>query len=411
MALNDFKQVYSNSYQEIFPKVLVGKKIANTRFQSDLKYGESVTRAIVDISGVLVRDVTILSDRTVDSISDSEELLTINYHKGTTFPLSSKEMIQAGPLNPAAYVGAKVAMKTAIAVDADILYEVLNADQDFDNGDLTTLSSSGTPITLSLTTVPQMVSRMPAKLRRANQELVNMAMVVDSYALSDITQYLMGKQIDNSLSVFKNGYAGTIASGAEIYVSENLTGEAVLSMATNPTADDTVSINGVTWTFKATPAAAGEVDIAGSADATRALLADAINNADGNAAGAGSASTYFEVSAADRAILEAAGIKSEGSAAVNNDTANTITVVARGAGRLTVAETFTDATDAWTKNFIHAYFGKKGAIDVVIQDKVDMEMREEPKQRTTNIMSDALYGVKTFADGSKKFLDVLIDAS
>jgi hypothetical protein len=96
--------------------------------------------------------------------------------------------------------------------------------------------------------------------------------------------------------------------------------------------------------------------------------------------------------------------------ATNDNSANTMTVVGKGSGRLTVSETLTDGTDAWSKNFIHAYFGKEGAIDVVIQKDVKADMRPEPKQPTTNIISRVLYGIKTFADGSKKFLDVKISA-
>lgn len=399
MSLSNFKQVYSNTYQEIFQKVLVGKKIANMRFQAGLKYGESVTRTKVDISGVQVRDITILTDRTIDDISDSEELLTINYNKGTTFRLSTKEMIQAGPLNPAMYVGGKVAHLTATAVDADVLYETVNAENDFDNGDLTTTASTGTPITLNTTTVPQMVSRMPAKLRSNNQTLTNMALVIDSYGASDITQYLMGKQIDNSLSVFKNGYSGTISSGAEMYVSENLTGEAVLALATQPTADDTVTINGLTFTFVASPSEEGDVDLGSDVDETRLHLSYALNQT-------GTAGTdYIAFTGDDLETLNGLNVT-----ATNDDDANTLTVVCKGSGRLSVSETLTDGTDTWSKNFIHAYFGKKGAIDCVMQEEVDMEMREEPKQRTTNIFSEALYGVKTFEDGSKQFLDVHIAA-
>lgn len=397
MSLQNFKQVYVNTYQEIFDKVLVGKAIASMRLQAGLKYGESVTRTKVDISGVLVRDISILQDRTIDDISDSEELLTINYNKGTTFRLSSKEIIQAGPLNPAMYVGGKVAHKTAEAVDADILGEVVNAFATFDNGDLTTLVSTGTPITLNSTTVPQMVSRMPAKLRANNQTLTNMALVVDSYAASDITQYLMGKQIDNSLSVFKNGYTGPISSGAEMYVSENLSGGAVLALATQPTANDTVSINGLTFKFVASPSAEGDIDLGANVGATRENLEAAINQ------GSGAGTAYIAFTGANLATLTALNI-----VATKNNSANTLTIFAKGSGRLTVSETLTAGGDSWSANYIHAFFGKKGAIDVVMQEEVDMEMREEPKQRTTNIFSEALYGIKTFDDGKQQFVDVLI---
>jgi len=401
--IDNFKEVFADSYQEIFQKVLVGLKIANTSLRSGLRYGESVTRIKYDISAVNVRSITIGSDRTVDSITDSEELLAVDRKYGTTFALSVYEKVQAGPLSPAAVIGAKIAHKLAEFIDADILGETVNAYADFDNGDLTGTTSTGTAITLSSTTVPQLVSRAPAKLRSNNQTLTNLCFVVDSYAAASMTEYLLGKNIDLAGSTYANGYTGTVSS-AEVYVSENLTGEAVLGLATNPTANDTVSIAGVTFTFVATLSAAGHVHICSSADATRANFAAAIN-APGTAIVEATDAGYTPVSAANQAILTNKRI-----VATDSASANTLTIVGKGAGRLTVAETLTDATDAWTKNFIHAYFGKKGAIDVVIQDQVDMEMRDEPKQRATNILADALYGIKVFNDGSQQFLDVIINA-
>jgi hypothetical protein len=75
-------------------------------------------------------------------------------------------------------------------------------------------------------------------------------------------------------------------------------------------ADDVTSIAGVSWTSKAAPSAAGEWDIVASTEEEAAtLLANAINNSEGYAAGAGTATTYFEVSAANRAILKNLGVK------------------------------------------------------------------------------------------------------
>lgn len=401
MALTDFKPQFDNAYQEIFQKTLVAKEIANTRFEPVLKYGESVERVAFDISGVQVRDTVRGSASTIDTVTDSSELLTVNIEKEAVFHISDGEVKQAGPLNPGEKIGAEIAMKVAISLDAIVFGEVLNALYNFDNGDLTTTSSTGVGITLNSTTVPQLVSRMGAKLKFKNNQLVtsNMCLVVDSYAASDITQYLLGKNIDLAGYTFKNGYTGDV-SNAQLYTSENLTGEAVLSMATQVTANDTVSINGVTFTFVASPTTAGHVDIGANVDGSRANLAAAIN------AGAGAGTAYIEISAANRAILTGAGI-----VATNNDTTDKLTIIGTGSGRLSVSETLTDATDAWTLNIIHAYYGKKGAIDLVVQDMKEVDMRPTADRRGTNVFSSYLAGVKTFSDGAKKFLDVWINAN
>jgi hypothetical protein len=400
MSLSIFKRSFENSYQDVFLKVLVGMKIANTRLQAGLKFGQSVDRALPSISSVRVRTVTVGSDRTVDSISDTRETLSVDQKKGTTFALSDYEKIQAGPLDPGTWFGAKCAHLVATYVDADILAQTVNAAYDFDNGDLTTTASTGTGITLSSTTVPQLVSRAPAKLKRNNINGNDLVFVIDAYGASDLAQYLLGKNIDLAGSVYANGYTGSVSS-AELYVSENLTGEAVLSMATTPTDGDTVVIGGVTFTFKTTlGVTAGNVLIGGSADVARANLTALINDP------ATTTANGVALSAANQIIIS----DNLRCAATNDNTANTMTLVCTGSGRLTLSETFTDGTDTWTKNFLHCYFGKKGAIDCVVQDMVDMEMRQEPKQRTTNIFADVMYGIKTFTDGTKQFLDVLINA-
>ena len=94
MSIDNFKPHFDNAYQEIFQKVLVGKKIANMRYEKVLTYGESVERVAYDIDNVLVRDVTRGAASTIDSITDSSELLTINIEKEAVFFLSDGEMKQ-----------------------------------------------------------------------------------------------------------------------------------------------------------------------------------------------------------------------------------------------------------------------------------------------------------------------------
>lgn len=402
MSLTDFKPQFDNAYQEIFLKVLVSMKIANTRFKSTLKFGESVERVLYDISGVVVRSVTRGSASTIDSITDSAELLNVNLEFEAVFHISDGEVIQAGPLNPGEVIGGKIAMLVAIDLDARVFAEILNADQTFDNGDLATLASDGTPITLSSTTVPQMVARMPAKLKRKNnQVLTNQVMVVDAYAASDIEQYLLGKNIDLAGSVFKNGYTGNVNT-AEMFVSENLTGTAQLNMATQPTATDTVVFNGVTFQFTASLSAAGDLHIGTAVDDTRLNMANALN-AVGTAIGEATETGYQVISEADQLIFNKLKIT-----AVNSDSDDTITITAKGSGRLTLTETFTDGTDAWSLNAIHGYYGKRGGIDLVIQDLKEVDMRKTADRRGTNVFSSYLAGLKTFDDGSRIFLDLKI---
>jgi hypothetical protein len=410
--LTDFKQDYILRYEDILSKVNVSmKSLGSTRFESNLKFGDTVNRTILDLSAVRVRSFTNLSDQTIDPLTDSEETMTVNVQAGAVFPISRLEKIQAGPLNPAMTAGKEVAMKISNFLDAVVLAETRNAFADFDTGNLTTAASNGTAITLNSTTVPQMVAQSYAKLFSNNVAMTNLCWVLDPFSVSQIAQYPIGKDITSANTVFINGFSGNIF-GAEVYTSNNLTGEAVLGLATNPTNGDTIVIGGVTVTFLATLAATpGAVHIASTVDITRANLAAHLNAPSVTEAEA-TDTGYVAFSAADQIkLVDVLGIgssKPNGVAVVNDNTANTLTIVAVGSSRLTLSETLTDGTDAWTKNFVHAYYGMKGSVDVAIQDKPTMEMREEAKQLTTNIFNNVVAAVKTFTDGSQKFLDVHI---
>jgi hypothetical protein len=404
MSLSIYKEQFDNAYQEVFQKVLVAKEVASFRFEPMLKFGESVERVAFDITGVQVRTVTRGAASTIDTITDTSELLQINLEKEAVFHISDGEVTQAGPLNPGEVIGAKVAHKVAQDFDARVFAEVDNALFAFDTGDLTTGASTGTPITLNSTTVPQAASRMSAKLRsRNNQVLSNLAWVVDAYAASDVTQYLLGKNIDLAGSTFSNGYTGDV-SNARLYVSENLMGEAVLGMAANPSNGNTITYNGVVITFVDTlSGGTSEIHIASTADITRANLVEWWNAGGANAEVEATNTGYSAASAEDQALLT-------GITATNDNSANTATIKQIGSGRLVLSETFTDGTDTWGNNFIHSYFGKRGGIEAVLQDMKEVDMRPEADRRGTNVFSSYLGGIKTFADGAKMFLDVHIAA-
>ena len=402
MALTDFKQDYILRYQDILSKVMVGLKIASTRFESNLKFGDTVVRTVLDLSSVRVRAFTNLNDQTIDPLTDSEETMLVNVQVGAVFPIARLEKIQAGPLNPAMTAGKEVAIKVANYLDAVILAETRNAWAGFDTGNLTTAATDGTPITLSSTTVPQMVAQSYAKMFSNNVSMTNMIWVLDPFSVSQIAQFPIGKDITSANTVFSNGFTGNIF-GSEVYTSNNLTGEILLTSTGAFTDTHTIVIGGITFTAMTTlGATAGNFLIGANQTASHLNLA-ALLNAPGTTTAQGVA-----LSAADQIKLaDVLGIGTSRAGGVPvTATGTTNVIIAIGSSRLTATETLTNV--AITNNFVHAYYGMKGAIDVAIIDQPVMEMRDEAKQLTTNIFNNVVAAVKTFTDGTQKFLDVRI---
>lgn len=395
MALTDFREYFDPTYQEILQKTLVGRKIANTRFQSELKYGDTVNRFALDLSAVQVRDVVALTDRTLDPVTDSQETLTINFKKGMTFPIFSLEKIQAGPLNPGETAGKNCAMKLGAALDAFILAETVNAWAVFDTGNLTTTTANGTPIALSSTTVPQMVAQTYAKLASNNVEMTDLCWVLDPFHISAISQFPIGKELSGGNTTFKNGYAGSDIYGTMYHMSNNLTGEATLVYTGNHVNAETVTINGIVTTGVTNIGATAGNFLVSASDSTTGItnLAGLLNNPGTTSA------NQVALSAANQAAIAAMYLTATATSTT------VLTIVAKGT-RLVLSETQTNAT--WATQFVHAYFGKKGAIDVVIQEEIDLLITQPPLQRSQYFLLDMVAGIKTFADGANKFLDVKI---
>ena len=167
-------------------------------------------------------------------------------------------------------------MKVATALDAFILAETVNAWAVFDTGNLTTNTANGTPITLSSTTVPQMLGQTYAKLYSNNVDMTGLCWVLDPFAVSQIAQFPMGKELSNAGTTFKNGFSGNLF-GAEVYTSNNLTGEFTLTSTGDALTTQTLTINGVVITARAVMTTAGDALLGANAAAMLTNIAGLLN--------------------------------------------------------------------------------------------------------------------------------------
>jgi hypothetical protein len=395
MALSIFNSEYQLRYQDVLTKTLVSTQIATTELRSDLRYGQVVHRPKIDTSNLKVRDVTRYSDRTIPQISDADQTMTVDQQKAVDFAMDDWDKLQAGPLSPQEKAGEIAGDILSQYIDADVLYQTVNANYVFDTGNLTGTTSNGTAITMSTTNAAQVPTQLFALLAANNIRGGVLKMVVDPYAVSMFQQLLIGKNIDLAGNVLKNGNVGALVN-FDLIVSNNLTGEATLLSAGTFSDGDTVTIGGVVFTMKtALTPTAGQVLIGANAAASIANLTAAINQA------AGGGTTYVEPSAANRIIITD-NLRLTATAT----SATVLTIVGKGSGRLALSESA--ANWSWSSNFVHAYAGLKGGIDLVVQDDPSLEIRKEPKQRTDNYLTDALYGVKVFDDRKKTFVDMRI---
>jgi hypothetical protein len=222
----------------------------------------------------------------------------------------------------------------------------------------------------------------------------DMITVVDDFVHASIANYVTTNGYNEADGAIRRGYKWEFV-GSRLYSSSSLIAEASLTPAINFVADTTVTINGVVFTAKATPAAAWEFDIGASTAASIDNLVAAINNANGYAAGEWLATTYFEVSAEDRDLLN--GV-------VATDGTTTVDIETRGYRALS------SSIAKWGAVSLNTLVMQRGAIDFALRSPVKLDSQPIPKQLGTRYLTWVNYGKKTFTQNKKRMYNVKIVA-
>lgn len=367
--------------------------ICNFEEQEKLTKGDTVHRPYRSTLSVV--DYTRGTAVTIQDITDTDENLQVTTAKIVPFYVDDLDALQHNyrVANQYADDSAKFLGNW---IDGDVLGEYDQATSSVDDGDLGGTDANG--ITVTTANIQKIFAIAGRKLDRLNIGRDKRFAVISPFFHQVLLEYLAGRESSLGDSTGLNAHVGKYM-GFNLHLSNNLGWSATLAFGTVPTANDTVVINGVTFTYKATPAAAGEVDIGGDAPTSLDNLVAAVNNSNGYAAGAGSATAYFEVSAANRALLR--GITA-------TDGTTQMTLKSEGRGAIAVSETLTAAADVWTaaKQIEHQLFGRQGAIDLVIQKRPVLDVRPVPDKLGSNFLPHTLYGLKTFREGKDMLVDV-----
>ncbi len=393
----NFADIWARKQQDVFLKKSVAMVIADTSFRSELKYGKTYKRNYSSITDADVPDIVVRgTDMTVTDVSDTTETLTVDKQYGKVISINDWDEIQSA-YGLAITYGEQYGTIMQQKMDADVLYEVVNASSTVDYGTVAGTAGQGIPLTIA--NVLNVVSAATKKLRLLNVYDTDLVAAVSPRFEDVITLYYGAKVTDLGDDVAQNGYFNKI-SGYKLYSTNNLTCTAVLALATNPTANDTVTIQGVTFTFVGSiGTTAGNVLIGADADASRLNLTTLINAPDTTTANG------VALSAVNSARFLA------NISAVNDATGNTLTLTAKGAGELTVSETLTAGGDVWTTTLrkqLNVFWVRNKCTTLIAQKMPSIEVTRIPLQFGNYVKNGMLYGVKTYNDNAKRMVKVEI---
>lgn len=392
-----FREVWAKDLQTQFYKKNIAMQIADTSFSSDLKNGRTLDRPYTSTSNVQI--YTRGSDLVDDDVTLTNEQMVCNREFGTSKVFDAHDALQM-TYDLAAFYGKEDGIKLSNQIDADVLGEAVNAGSVVDGGDVTA-GTAGLGISLTTSTVVEAMVAARKKLKKNNIQSDDLFGAISPDFESVIISQGGARQTSLGDRVT---YDGNVMEyyGFKLMTSNQLTVTGQLSIATNPTANDTVTIAGQTFTFVSSiGTTAGNVLIGGSAAVTVANLVELINNpwtttANGVALGTQNL-RFFQ-----------ANVSAVATSAILTD------ITVKGFGSNPFAETLTAVADVFVTGKIkqHNLFAVKGNPVLVVQKKPTVEEQDVQKRPgAVRVMSSVLYGLKSFADNKKNMVDVIVNGA
>ena len=372
-------------------KSVVYKSLASSEEQERLSLGLSVDRPYR--SDLRVQNYVKGTAATAQDITATSDKLTIDKQKTILIYVDEVDKLQSN-YDLAMYWSDEMGMRMAEQADAEFLYEAVNANNTVDDGSLG--GTSGTPLSMSVSNVQLVASKINRKLDERNVPTDERFWVISPQIKDFLWQYVAGKESIFGDKTSEFGNMGKFA-GLSLFVSNNLSGSAIWTPANNPSNGDTITIGGVTFTFVSSIGSnAGNVLIAGSTALTLDNLVALINDP--------STTNANQVGFTGASLDTVSNM-------VATDGTTYLGVVHKGASYITV--TGSDATDVWSKKAQRSLAGRKGAIDVVMQKNPDVQTAPMASvgKRGSNYMALMLLGVKTFNQGKNEIVDVQVDSS
>jgi hypothetical protein len=326
------------------------------------------------------------SDISFDTRSATDQYLEVDTFKYAAEDIDYTEQNQT-PYDLVSHSMKSIRKGLMNIVEQEYLSEIANAD----------LSIATSPIEVTSANILDILEEAEGKLGAfdAPYETSMRAMVMGPRTVAKLRRSRSDRESRLGDSSMTNGVVGPW-QGWTVVQNNNLPWSATLTIATQPTDGDTVTISGVTFTFKTTlGSTAGNVLIGADAAAARANLKLAVEG------GAGVGTNYVELANKDIFLLRRKRAVTTGSAQA---------MLFVGFGDISVSETLTAAADVWSAQYQSSVFMIRGAIDLVIQM---MELEVGSKEKGFASLPKGMIGVgtKVFDDGATMMVKMTQDVS
>lgn len=429
MSTNTFsyQQVWTHDFQKSNWSMPIYPVIADLQFTAGLKIGDTIHRRYRS-NPIFANDLGATGSYSPQNYVEADQTFTISKQKEASVRIVNTEVLHTDLPTTQSY-GTQLSNAIYQEIDGDTLNSCrANAGTTMDDG--TFGGTSGNGLSVSISNIANIPVIAMEKFMGGNVVYSNnmkfgklayddyggmLTWIIPPQVWTVIQQYMIARVTVNGDQAVTNGYVGQFGQ-FNTFVSNNLPFTARCALATNPTDGDTITIKGVTLTFKGTVDAgttAGQVKIASTAALTITNLAAFLNAptttvADSTNAGYNSigSSTLTE-----NGLTVSKANALHGLTATANSTS--LDIVMKGTGKVSVSASMTAAGNLWTtaKQNIHSIF--------MVAKNVSLAVRKDP-EIYENFVSSAIakdyvlwtvYDNKVFNDQARAIIDLAIDCS
>jgi hypothetical protein len=275
------------------------------------------------------------------------------------------------------------------------------------SGAFNTIQGTGaTTLTIDVSNILDIFEECDTKLGAIDAPFENRIAVFGPHVIATIRKTKQQRESILGDKILENGVVGPF-SGYTVIQSNNLPYTATLTMATQPTALDTVTVAGVIFQF-----VTALVDVASTS------YVAVLNGADVAAARVNFRSALIgDITAG---VVGVTWAEATGSVAIHNrftlnekrslSITSAEAMVLTGYGDVVVSEGLTNAGNVWSAQEQTAVMGNKGIIDLVLQIQ-EIESTKKEKGFAYLIKSMIGVGAYMFDDGARVAIKVRVNAS
>lgn len=414
----EYQQVWTKDFQRSNWAMPVYPVIADLQFTAGLKIGDTVNRRYRS-NPIFAKDMGSDGSYSVQNYAEAKETFTISKKKEATVRIVDHEVLHTD-LPTAKSYGAQLSNAIYQEIDGDTLYTAYaNAGSTIDDGSFSG-GTSGNGLAVSsgnVTDIPTgAIEVFTGKNVVFNKNIRFGKLPFEDYGgmltwimppqvWTEISRYMLSRGTVLGDQVVTNGYEGRFGQ-FECFTSNNLTFTARLALSVNPTDGDTMTIKGVTFRFKNTLAANGDIKIGATAADTNDNIVAALNALTTTTANYDALESTDTISEGGFTIAKSDALHG----LVATDGTTYVDIAIKGAGKVSVSSTFTSGSNTFTtaKQVVHSI--------LMVGKNVSLAVRKDPgiyeNFVSNSVAKDytmwTVYDNKVFRDQARAIIDLAV---